>query len=50
MFVFQASGPGRLYSEMSAEVIFMNPANETLKDCTLTVSGSGLFVGETTYK
>ncbi|XP_072237590.1 protein-glutamine gamma-glutamyltransferase E-like isoform X1 [Leuresthes tenuis] len=43
------SGPGRLYSEMSAEVIFMNPVNETLKDCTLTVSGSGLFVGETTY-
>uniref|UniRef100_A0A3B4FXS4 Protein-glutamine gamma-glutamyltransferase 2 n=1 Tax=Pundamilia nyererei TaxID=303518 RepID=A0A3B4FXS4_9CICH len=30
----------------TAEVVFMNPVNKTLTDCTLTISGSGLVDGE----
>lgn len=30
-------------SEVSLEVVFLNPVKETLKDCTLTLSGSGLL-------
>ncbi|XP_041639552.1 protein-glutamine gamma-glutamyltransferase 5-like [Cheilinus undulatus] len=30
----------------AAEVSFMNPVNETLKDCTLTIFGTGLWKGE----
>ncbi|XP_028261942.1 protein-glutamine gamma-glutamyltransferase 6 [Parambassis ranga] len=36
-------GPTRLFQMACAEVVFMNPVNETLKDCTLTLSGSGLL-------
>uniref|UniRef100_A0A8C6NWD6 Protein-glutamine gamma-glutamyltransferase 2 n=1 Tax=Nothobranchius furzeri TaxID=105023 RepID=A0A8C6NWD6_NOTFU len=32
--------------ELTAEVMFMNPVKETLRNCTLTLSGSGLFTGE----
>uniref|UniRef100_A0A3Q3AVZ2 Protein-glutamine gamma-glutamyltransferase 2 n=1 Tax=Kryptolebias marmoratus TaxID=37003 RepID=A0A3Q3AVZ2_KRYMA len=40
------SGEGKVNHELNAEVIFMNPINETLRNCTLTLSGSGLFIGE----
>ncbi|XP_036007580.1 protein-glutamine gamma-glutamyltransferase E [Fundulus heteroclitus] len=40
------SGESRLNQEMTAEVAFMNPVNETLRNCTLSLSGSGLFIGE----
>ncbi|KAK2861621.1 hypothetical protein Q5P01_001154 [Channa striata] len=33
----------RLNCEANVEVVFLNPINETLKNCTLTVSGSGLM-------
>lgn len=33
----------RVRSEVSLEVVFLNPVKETLKDCTLTLSGSGLW-------
>ncbi|XP_053171596.1 protein-glutamine gamma-glutamyltransferase 5-like [Scomber japonicus] len=36
-------GPVRLYQEATAEVMFMNPVQETLKDCVMTISGSGLL-------
>ncbi|XP_044205878.1 protein-glutamine gamma-glutamyltransferase E [Thunnus albacares] len=36
-------GQTRLNHEASAEVIFTNTVKETLKECTLTVSGSGLL-------
>uniref|UniRef100_A0A3Q2DC37 Protein-glutamine gamma-glutamyltransferase 6-like n=2 Tax=Cyprinodon variegatus TaxID=28743 RepID=A0A3Q2DC37_CYPVA len=39
-------GEGRLMKEMIAEVIFMNPVNEILRNCSLTLSGSGLLNGE----
>ncbi|KAF0035592.1 hypothetical protein F2P81_013350 [Scophthalmus maximus] len=44
------SGPVRLNHETSVELIFKNPANETLTDCELTVSGSGLLRDETPWK
>ncbi|XP_039971498.1 protein-glutamine gamma-glutamyltransferase 2 [Xiphias gladius] len=40
----------RLTREASGEVSFMNPVNETLTKCTLTLSGSGLLKEETEYK
>lgn len=40
------SGEGRVGRELSAEVVFMNPVKEILRDCSLTLSGSGLFSGE----
>ncbi|XP_074555310.1 protein-glutamine gamma-glutamyltransferase 2-like [Halichoeres trimaculatus] len=36
-------GGARLYETMTMEVEFTNPLNVTLKDCSLTVTGSGLF-------
>ncbi|XP_035517148.1 protein-glutamine gamma-glutamyltransferase 5 [Morone saxatilis] len=42
-FSVTVSSPVRLNREASGEVIFMNPGNETLKDCTLTLSGSGIW-------
>uniref|UniRef100_A0A3Q2T560 Protein-glutamine gamma-glutamyltransferase E-like n=1 Tax=Fundulus heteroclitus TaxID=8078 RepID=A0A3Q2T560_FUNHE len=44
------SGESRLNQEMTAEVAFMNPVNETLRNCTLSLSGSGLFIGEEIIK
>uniref|UniRef100_A0A3Q2QI65 Protein-glutamine gamma-glutamyltransferase 2 n=1 Tax=Fundulus heteroclitus TaxID=8078 RepID=A0A3Q2QI65_FUNHE len=32
--------------EITAEVLFMNPVNELLRNCSLTLSGSGLINGE----
>uniref|UniRef100_A0A3B5QVZ1 Protein-glutamine gamma-glutamyltransferase 2 n=1 Tax=Xiphophorus maculatus TaxID=8083 RepID=A0A3B5QVZ1_XIPMA len=32
--------------EMTAEVLFQNPGQEILRDCSLTLTGSGLFNGE----
>lgn len=46
MCVFQVSGEIRLNREANVEVVFMNPVNETLRACTLTVSGSGLMEEE----
>ncbi|XP_045885591.1 protein-glutamine gamma-glutamyltransferase 5 [Micropterus dolomieu] len=40
------SSPTRLNCEASGEVVFMNPVDETLKDCTLTLTGSGLLKEE----
>ncbi|XP_070758523.1 protein-glutamine gamma-glutamyltransferase E-like [Enoplosus armatus] len=40
----------RLNSETCGEVVFMNPANETLRECTLTLSGSGLWKEDFEYK
>uniref|UniRef100_UPI0037E79CDB protein-glutamine gamma-glutamyltransferase E-like n=1 Tax=Semicossyphus pulcher TaxID=241346 RepID=UPI0037E79CDB len=40
------SGDVRLNIPTEAEVVFKNPVNETLKDCSLTVSGSGLWRDE----
>ncbi|XP_039654545.1 protein-glutamine gamma-glutamyltransferase 5-like [Perca fluviatilis] len=37
------SGTTRLNREAEGEVVFMNPVTETLKECTLTISGSGLL-------
>ncbi|KAK2915533.1 protein-glutamine gamma-glutamyltransferase E-like [Channa argus] len=39
----KVSGEMRLNREINVEVAFMNPIDEKLKDCTLTVSGSGLM-------
>ncbi|KAM7401594.1 hypothetical protein PAMP_016899 [Pampus punctatissimus] len=36
-------GQARLNREANGQVIFVNPINEILKDCTLTISGSGLL-------
>ncbi|XP_041639554.1 protein-glutamine gamma-glutamyltransferase 5-like [Cheilinus undulatus] len=33
-----------------AEVVFMNPVNETLKNCTLTICGTGLWRTESEFK
>ncbi|XP_028430814.1 protein-glutamine gamma-glutamyltransferase 5-like [Perca flavescens] len=37
------SGITRLNREAEGEVVFMNPVTETLKECTLTISRSGLL-------
>ncbi|KAM7401597.1 hypothetical protein PAMP_016902 [Pampus punctatissimus] len=37
------AGQARLNREANGQVIFVNPINEILKDCTLTISGSGLL-------
>lgn len=38
-----ASVSSRLHKESSGEIVFKNPANETLTKCKLTLSGSGIF-------
>uniref|UniRef100_A0A1A8U436 Protein-glutamine gamma-glutamyltransferase 2 n=1 Tax=Nothobranchius furzeri TaxID=105023 RepID=A0A1A8U436_NOTFU len=40
---------GRVNQPMTVEMVFMNPVEDTLRNCTLTVSGSGL-TEETTIK
>lgn len=50
VFVLQLCSPARLNQKTAVEVVFMNPVNETLRDCTLTISGSGLVDGEEEYK
>ncbi|XP_043978035.1 protein-glutamine gamma-glutamyltransferase E-like isoform X1 [Gambusia affinis] len=40
------SGKSKVNQELTAEVIFMNPINDTLRDCTMSLSGSGLIIGE----
>ncbi|XP_034724646.1 protein-glutamine gamma-glutamyltransferase 5-like isoform X3 [Etheostoma cragini] len=37
------SGTTKLNREAQGEVVFMNPVTETLKECTLNISGSGLL-------
>ncbi|XP_038156689.1 protein-glutamine gamma-glutamyltransferase E-like [Cyprinodon tularosa] len=44
------SGESRVNEEMTAEMVFMNPVNETLRNCCLSLSGSGLIIGEETVK
>ncbi|XP_033822321.1 protein-glutamine gamma-glutamyltransferase E [Periophthalmus magnuspinnatus] len=39
----------RVYREVLLEVSFWNPVNETLKECTLTLSGSGLWTEEQNF-
>nr|XP_046240951.1 protein-glutamine gamma-glutamyltransferase 6 [Scatophagus argus] len=43
-------GPVRVNRETYGEVVFMNPAQETLKNCSLTFSGSGLWEKDMEYK
>ncbi|XP_062272509.1 protein-glutamine gamma-glutamyltransferase E-like [Scomber scombrus] len=43
-------GPVRLYQEMTVELLFLNPVQETLKDCVMTISGSGLLRREIQYR
>ncbi|XP_070759192.1 protein-glutamine gamma-glutamyltransferase 2-like [Enoplosus armatus] len=43
-------GDIRLNCQASGEVVFMNPVNETLTECTLTLSGSGLWREDLEYK
>ncbi|XP_037621555.1 protein-glutamine gamma-glutamyltransferase E-like [Sebastes umbrosus] len=43
------SGPVRVYRRAKGEVLFTNPVKETLKNCTLTLSGSGLWKDELVY-
>uniref|UniRef100_A0A3B4AE55 Protein-glutamine gamma-glutamyltransferase 2 n=1 Tax=Periophthalmus magnuspinnatus TaxID=409849 RepID=A0A3B4AE55_9GOBI len=40
----------RVYREVLLEVSFWNPVNETLKECTLTLSGSGLWTEEQNFR
>ncbi|XP_067360806.1 protein-glutamine gamma-glutamyltransferase E-like isoform X2 [Channa argus] len=40
------SGEVRVNKEATVELVFKNPINETLKNCSLTVSGSGLMEEE----
>ncbi|XP_076013105.1 protein-glutamine gamma-glutamyltransferase 2 [Genypterus blacodes] len=40
----------RLHRPFAMEVIFMNPINDTLKDCSLTLSGSGIFRKDEEFK
>uniref|UniRef100_A0A3B5MUX8 Transglutaminase N-terminal domain-containing protein n=1 Tax=Xiphophorus couchianus TaxID=32473 RepID=A0A3B5MUX8_9TELE len=40
------SFPSPVNREMTAEVLFQNPVKEILRDCSLTLTGSGLFNGE----
>ncbi|XP_072239324.1 protein-glutamine gamma-glutamyltransferase E-like [Leuresthes tenuis] len=44
------SGPCRVNQESYAEVVFMNPLNKILTDCSVTISGSGLFKGDTLFE
>ncbi|XP_062272507.1 protein-glutamine gamma-glutamyltransferase E-like [Scomber scombrus] len=46
----KVDGPVIVYRETTAEVLFMNPAQETLKDCVITISGSGLLRGEIEFR
>ncbi|XP_040890425.1 protein-glutamine gamma-glutamyltransferase E [Toxotes jaculatrix] len=40
----------KLQCEASGEVVFMNPVNEMLKDCSLTLTGSGIMKEEIQHK
>ena len=41
--VLQCVGPAQQYRELMAEVLFMNPLDEALTDCTITVTASGVL-------
>ncbi|XP_035986258.1 protein-glutamine gamma-glutamyltransferase 6 [Fundulus heteroclitus] len=41
--VITVQGEGRVNKEITVEVLFMNPLNEILRNCSLTLSGSGLL-------
>ncbi|XP_070815492.1 protein-glutamine gamma-glutamyltransferase 5-like [Chaetodon trifascialis] len=43
-------GTVRLNCKSNGEVVFKNPVNETLKNCTVTCSGSGLFRDDMEYQ
>ncbi|XP_049445564.1 protein-glutamine gamma-glutamyltransferase E [Epinephelus fuscoguttatus] len=43
-------GKPRVHRRARGEVVFMNPANETLTNCHLTLSGSGLWRDEVDVK
>ncbi|XP_043978494.1 protein-glutamine gamma-glutamyltransferase E-like isoform X1 [Gambusia affinis] len=43
-------GESRVNRELIAEVIFQNPVKEILRNCSLTLTGSGLFKGELTTR
>lgn len=44
--VWQVSGVPRVKQECIYKVVFMNPVDLVLTDCTLTFSGSGLLKDE----
>ena len=39
----QVNGEARVNREVVATIVFMNPVNVTLRNCTMTLSGSGLL-------
>uniref|UniRef100_A0A3P9QFK6 Protein-glutamine gamma-glutamyltransferase 2 n=1 Tax=Poecilia reticulata TaxID=8081 RepID=A0A3P9QFK6_POERE len=46
LFVMQVSGGSKVNQELTAEVVFTNPIDETLSDCSMSLSGSGLMIGQ----
>uniref|UniRef100_A0A8C7CIW8 Protein-glutamine gamma-glutamyltransferase 2 n=1 Tax=Oncorhynchus kisutch TaxID=8019 RepID=A0A8C7CIW8_ONCKI len=45
LLTIKAIGSELQYSDMMAEVVFDNPLSEGLRDCFITVTGSGLLTG-----
>ncbi|KAM3621322.1 uncharacterized protein V6R79_009571 [Siganus canaliculatus] len=43
-------GPAKLNQSTHGEVVFVNPINKVLKNCTMTLSGSGLYRDEAETK
>lgn len=50
MCVFQVTGPVKVNCEAVGEVIFTNPVNLTLVDCTLSFTGSAIWKDEVEFK
>uniref|UniRef100_A0A3P9QG18 Protein-glutamine gamma-glutamyltransferase 2 n=1 Tax=Poecilia reticulata TaxID=8081 RepID=A0A3P9QG18_POERE len=42
----KVSGGSKVNQELTAEVVFTNPIDETLSDCSMSLSGSGLMIGQ----
>ncbi|XP_014887731.1 protein-glutamine gamma-glutamyltransferase E-like [Poecilia latipinna] len=40
------TGGSKVNQELTAEVVFMNPIDDTLRDCSMSLSGSGLMIGQ----
>lgn len=50
MCVLQVTGPVRVNREAVGEVIFSNPVNLMLKNCTLSFTGSAIWKDEVEFK
>ncbi|XP_029682368.1 protein-glutamine gamma-glutamyltransferase E-like [Takifugu rubripes] len=44
------NGAAKVNQEVMATMVFMNPVNVTLRNCSMTMSGSGLLPQEFTYR